>query len=219
MLIKQVFKNNFKLTYGDIISIVTAEGIKLCNDFKLKQQMKNEQRIYKNEFRSFCSQFGFSQKETKPPYKQRTNRKPSKDKFYHSNRGTYGNHKMNETMHSRHVQRRINKESQKKVEAPLDSKPIICFKCGKVCHYKKYCKVRQKINNLNVPEDLKNMLYEVLLKTSKSESRTDSDNEDDINQLDSSGDVSSQTSSDQEDCIKGNCNCHPKTCRPSILSS
>ena len=55
-----------KLTYGEIISIVTAEGIKLCNDFKLKQQMKNEQKIYKNEFGSFCSQFGFSQKETKP---------------------------------------------------------------------------------------------------------------------------------------------------------
>ncbi|RVW73466.1 hypothetical protein CK203_057923 [Vitis vinifera] len=51
-----------KLTYGEIISIVTGEGIKLCNDFKLKQQMKNEQKIYKNEFGSFCSQFGFSQK-------------------------------------------------------------------------------------------------------------------------------------------------------------
>ncbi|WJZ92793.1 hypothetical protein VitviT2T_011770 [Vitis vinifera] len=33
-----------KLTYGEIISIVTAEGIKLCNDFKLKQQMKNERK-------------------------------------------------------------------------------------------------------------------------------------------------------------------------------
>ncbi|KAL6316353.1 hypothetical protein AAG906_017990 [Vitis piasezkii] len=72
-----------KLTYGEIVSIVTAEGIKLCNDFKLKQQMKNEQKIYKNEFGSFCSQFGFNQKETKPPSKQQTSRKPSKDKFYH----------------------------------------------------------------------------------------------------------------------------------------
>ncbi|KAL6342180.1 hypothetical protein AAG906_004500 [Vitis piasezkii] len=44
-----------------------------------------------------------------------------------------------------------------------------------------------------------------------SESRTDSDNEDDINQLDSSGEVSSQSSSDQAECIKGNCNCRPKT--------
>ena len=40
------------------------------------------------------------------------------------------------------------------------------------------------------------MFCEVLLKTSESESMTDSDNEDDINQLDSSGEVSSQTSSD-----------------------
>ena len=40
---------------------------------------------------------------------------------------------------------------------------------------------------------------------------TDSDNEDDINQLDSSGEASSQSSSDQGVCIKGSCNCRPKT--------
>ena len=58
-----------KLTYGEIISIVTTEGISLCNDFKLKQQMKYEQKIYKNEFGTFCSQFDFIQKKTKPPSK------------------------------------------------------------------------------------------------------------------------------------------------------
>ena len=124
--------------------------------------MKNEKKIYKNEFGSFCSQFGFSLKETKPPSKRRTSRKPSKDKFYHSKRGTYGNYRMNETKHSRHVQRRINKDAQKKEETPLDSKPIICFKCGKVGHYKKDYRVKQKINNLNVLEDLKNIFCEVL---------------------------------------------------------
>ena len=50
-----------------------------------------------------------------------------------------------------------------------------------------------------------------MLNSTDSESRIDSDNEDVINQLDSSGEVSSQSSSDQEECIKGNCNCHPKT--------
>ena len=56
--IKEQFNSQIpydKLTYGEIISIVTTEGINLCNDFKLKQQMKNEQRIYKNEFGSFYS--------------------------------------------------------------------------------------------------------------------------------------------------------------------
>ena len=55
------------------------------------------------------------------------------------------------------------------------------------------------------------MLCKVMLNSIESESRTNSDNEDDINQLDSSGeDISSQTSSDQEECIKGNCDCQPK---------
>ena len=55
------------------------------------------------------------------------------------------------------------------------------------------------------------MLCEVLLKSSESESRIDSNNEDDINQLDNSGEVSSQSSSDLEECVKGNFNCLPKT--------
>ena len=56
------------------------------------------------------------------------------------------------------------------------------------------------------------MLCKVMLNSTKFESRTDSNNEDDINQLDSSGqEISSQTSSDQEEYIKGNCDCQPKT--------
>ena len=55
------------------------------------------------------------------------------------------------------------------------------------------------------------MLYEVMLNSLESESMINSDNEYDINQLDSSGEMSSQTSSDQDNCIKGNCDCQPKT--------
>ena len=203
-----------KLTFGEITSIVTVERIGLWNDFKLKQPMKNEQKIYKNEFGSFCSQFGFSQKETKPLSKQckkrQVGRKTSKEIFYHNKRSTHGKYIMNETKRSRHIQRTMNKEAQKKLETPSQSN-LVYFKCGKVGYYKKDCRVRKKINNLNVSEDLKDMLYEVMLNSSKSKSKTGSDNEDDINQLDSDEEISSQTSSSQEDCINGNCDCHPKT--------
>ena len=56
------------------------------------------------------------------------------------------------------------------------------------------------------------MFYEVMLNSSESKSRIGSDNENDTNQLlDIDEDNSSQTSSDLEECIKGSCDCHPKT--------
>ena len=118
---------------------------------------------------------------------------------------------MNESKRSRHIQRRINKESHKKIETSSQSN-LICFKYGKVCHFKKDCKVKNKINNLNISDDLKYILCKVMLNSLESKSRTSSDNEDDANQLiDTDEEDSSQTSSDQEDCIKSNCDCQPKT--------
>ena len=64
---------------------------------------------------------------------------------------------------------------------------------------------------MNISEDLKDMLCEVMLNSSESESTTDLHNEDDINQLDNGDEISSQTSSDQDDYIKGNYDCQPKT--------
>ena len=77
--------------------------------------MKPEHKIYKNEFGTFCSQFRFSQKETKPPFKQRKKRqvarKPNRENFYHNKKGTHGKYKMNETKRSRHIQMRLNNEA------------------------------------------------------------------------------------------------------------
>ena len=51
-----------------------------------------------------------------------------------------------------------------------------------------------------------------MLNSLESESRIGSYNEDDINHLlDTNEENLSQASSDQEECIKDNCDCHPKT--------
>ena len=91
------------------------------------------------------------------------------------------------------------------------SSQLSVLNVAKFAIIKKNCRVKQKINNLSVLDDLKHMLCKVMLNSTDFESRTDSDNEDDINQLDSNGGVSSQSSSDQAECIKGNCKCRPKT--------
>ena len=48
--------------------MITAKEISLCK-IKLKQQTKSKEKLNKNKFEMFCSQFGFSKKETKPSSK------------------------------------------------------------------------------------------------------------------------------------------------------
>ena len=51
---------------------------------------------------------------------------------------------------------------------------------------------------MNILDELKDILYELMLNSSKSESMTDLDNQYDINQLQDIEEISSKTSSDQE---------------------
>lgn len=58
-----------KLTHGDMVNIINNEGLALCNDLPLRQQIKREQISTKKELGNFCEQFGYS------PLKRKTKRK------------------------------------------------------------------------------------------------------------------------------------------------
>ncbi|XP_007210226.2 uncharacterized protein LOC18776948 [Prunus persica] len=72
-----------------------------------------------------------------------------------------------------------------------------CYKCGKVGHYKSECKMKDKISNLSISEELKQQLCQIMLNSSDFEQ--ESDNE--LAQLENEGlfESDTKTSSDSED--------------------
>ena len=47
-------------TYGQLTSVILQEGLSLCNDLKLQQQLKKQQLTGHKELREFCDQFAYN---------------------------------------------------------------------------------------------------------------------------------------------------------------
>ena len=48
------------LTYGDLISIVKKEGLRLCSQLKLQNQVKKDLKASRKDLGSFCAQYDIS---------------------------------------------------------------------------------------------------------------------------------------------------------------
>ncbi|KAH9679458.1 hypothetical protein KPL71_026142 [Citrus sinensis] len=60
--IKALFENRIpydELTYGELVSFVNKEGLKICQDLKLQKRLKQELRKSKQELGGFCKQFNY----------------------------------------------------------------------------------------------------------------------------------------------------------------
>ncbi|KAH9705079.1 hypothetical protein KPL70_011737 [Citrus sinensis] len=60
--IKALYDNRIpydELTYGELVSFVNKEGLKICQDLKLQKRLKQELRRSKQELGSFCKQFNY----------------------------------------------------------------------------------------------------------------------------------------------------------------
>ncbi|XP_045798027.1 uncharacterized protein LOC123892268 [Trifolium pratense] len=175
--IRQTLRNNndgininySDLTYGQIISTCINEGLSLCNDIKLKNQLKKQKLTEKHQIGEFCEQFAFdienppeSRKKGKidriRPYKSR--RKDQSDTYKYSYkkkcRKNYSKPK-----HKDYTPNFSRKRKAKKLD-------ITCHKCGKIGHYANQCRTKKALNDIE-DEELRNQLEKVLLINSESE--------------------------------------------------
>ena len=125
------------LTYGDLISELKKEGLKLCSQLRLQYKIKKDLKAFKKDLGSFCSQYGIemlvppSQKHNIPKYT--TKRKSYSNKEYSKkNYKKYKTHKY---------------KSQKPKPQKPHKREIKCFKCGQKGHIAPNCR-KQKINVL-----------------------------------------------------------------------
>ncbi|XP_060183653.1 uncharacterized protein LOC132613589 [Lycium barbarum] len=115
----------------------------------------------------------------------------------------------------KHFQQWKEKRSQKKGGAKRHSRkqkdfiksknPKACYRCGRVGHFYKNCKVKEKIKALNIDDDLRESLYTILLNSDpkpeddsgkEGDSSSNPSSNEDIRVLDEESYIS--TSSDDE---------------------
>ncbi|KAH9697050.1 hypothetical protein KPL71_023442 [Citrus sinensis] len=160
--IKALYENRIpydELTYGELVSFINKEGLKICQDLKLQKRLKWELRKSKQELGSFCKQFNYdpfktstskgcngecSSKPHRRHYKSKSHRKPFQ-KFRESS------YKKPSRPHKKPNFSK-KKEYKPKHKAPFNYREAICHKCGIKGHTAKYCRMNRKLHELGLDE-------------------------------------------------------------------
>ena len=127
------------LTYGDLISTVKNEGLKLCSQLKLQYQFKKDLKASRKDLGYFCAQYDISM--PTPPSQISKKQKPYMEtpfkKFKNKNKKDKPYNKF--------------KNFKKTNEQKSNKKEVRCFKCGQKGHIAPNCK--NKVNVLSDNEE------------------------------------------------------------------
>jgi hypothetical protein len=162
------------LTYGDIISITKQEGLKMCIEQSIAKQQSDNKRKVKYEMGNFYEQYGILPiAPSQRSHIKHRNEKYQKQKFWKKSKSFKPNEYYNK---SKKIVKKPNKHYKKYDNKKFDKKKIKCFKCDKYGHFANDCKVKQKINQLQINDKEKEDLYKILeLRNTDSENDISSD--------------------------------------------
>ncbi|KAH9777048.1 hypothetical protein KPL71_006899 [Citrus sinensis] len=208
--IKALFDNRIpydKLTYGELVSFVNKEGLKICQDLKLQKRLKHELRQSKQELGGFCKQFNYDPFKTSTsrdcngkcsfkPYKKHYRSKSHKKPFHDFRKLPYKKPLRPYKKHSFSKK----KEFKAKPKTPFNFKDATCFKCGMKGHTARFCKMNRRLHELGLEEEILSKIAPLLVGSSDSESSwSGDDNPLQVDELfDSDSSASSNSDSDSD---------------------
>ncbi|XLV02595.1 hypothetical protein S245_016932, partial [Arachis hypogaea] len=142
------------LSYGQIISFIQKVALKICQDDKIQRQLAREKAQNRIDLGTFCEQFGLL------ACHPRKSRRPSNRKIFKPNP------EKNFRRPRKHFQ---NLKSEKNFQKNFQK------------HVSKYCRLKGKINNLNLDPQIEEQINNLLIESSDSDSGPESS--DDINNI------------------------------------
>ncbi|KAM3301385.1 hypothetical protein P3S67_015887 [Capsicum chacoense] len=143
-------------TYGNLIKVVTQEGLALCSKIKLNQQIKKYCLTKRQQLGEFYEQFAIDI--------------PKTSRESHKSKKKY----LEEKKSKRIEKKGKRKEDYKSKKAYRKAKKTnTCYRCGRFGHFAKDCKVKSKIKSLTIDDHIKDSLCKILLNSSPKNSSLD----------------------------------------------
>lgn len=197
--------------YGELVAKVVVEGIHLCNEIKLHKQIQKEKTYGKRILGDFYEQLCLSP--INPTNEERRFRKPHKRKFYKNKKFRKENYAESSKIPKRKSQWPYKRKEQNK---PTKRKFPIYWKCKTPGHYANKCKLKNKINILEIDEELKNSFTKLFISSSNSEEENLKLSI--ITEIDSETENEYDLDNDSEsDSCDGNCDYYKALCKANGL--
>ncbi|KAL7094204.1 hypothetical protein ACP275_11G087000 [Erythranthe tilingii] len=174
---KQIIQYN-EFTYGQLVSITQQEGLKICQDLKLQQNLKSELKRSKQELGTFCQQFDIGINKPSKDCNGECVRTRTYRKTYKTNNSykkyNRGNFNRNPRKSNEEYYKSRGKRPQQRYKKPLSK--IECYKCHKMGHTANYCKLNKMISEIGLSEDILNKLSAILIDSSDTHENPNTEN-------------------------------------------